>query len=330
MYDKSRGNIRIMKKWLVSIIVPVYNVENYVGECIESIKNQTYSNIEVIVVNDGSEDRSIEIINDMIRDDSRFTIINQKNQGLSVARNNGLKYAKGDYFFFVDSDDYIEKNCIEELLNLICKYDVNMCIAGTTLLVGDAPKRMIPNYSGQVDSEKIINDFIYGKNGMIHSAWGKLFKKNIKNQLIFPSGRLYEDQFVIYDVVKNNSCTVCNSTTYIYRIRENSIITSKSNIDKKTMDMMDSIKTVQAVLKDMCNLNNALRYKVINDSLQIIKYCLVGKTKNQAYEYAIQNIISSNIKDLKKYKMSLSHIVQILMIKYCMPLFKVVYIIGRK
>lgn len=165
---------------------------------------------------------------------------------------------------------------------------------------------------------------------MIHSAWGKLFKKNIKNQLIFPSGRLYEDQFVIYDVVKNNSCTVCNSTTYIYRIRENSIITSKSNIDKKTMDMMDSIKTVQAVLKDMCNLNNALRYKVINDSLQIIKYCLVGKTKNQAYEYAIQNIISSNIKDLKKYKMSLSHIVQILMIKYCMPLFKVVYIIGRK
>ena len=126
MYDKSRGNIRIMKKWLVSIIVPVYNVENYVGECIESIKNQTYSNIEVIVVNDGSEDRSIEIINDMIRDDSRFTIINQKNQGLSVARNNGLKYAKGDYFFFVDSDDYIEKNCIEELLNLICKYDVNM------------------------------------------------------------------------------------------------------------------------------------------------------------------------------------------------------------
>ena len=99
MYDKSRGNIRIMKKWLVSIIVPVYNVENYVGECIESIKNQTYSNIEVIVVNDGSEDRSIEIINDMIRDDSRFTIINQKNQGLSVARNNGLKYAKGDYFF---------------------------------------------------------------------------------------------------------------------------------------------------------------------------------------------------------------------------------------
>ena len=122
MYDKSRGNIRIMKKWLVSIIVPVYNVENYVGECIESIKNQTYSNIEVIVVNDGSEDRSIEIINDMIRDDSRFTIINQKNQGLSVARNNGLKYAKGDYFFFVDSDDYIEKNCIEELLNLICKY----------------------------------------------------------------------------------------------------------------------------------------------------------------------------------------------------------------
>lgn len=79
-------------------------------------KNQTYSNIEVIVVNDGSEDRSIEIINDMIRDDSRFTIINQKNQGLSVARNNGLKYAKGDYFFFVDSDDYIEKTVLRNYL----------------------------------------------------------------------------------------------------------------------------------------------------------------------------------------------------------------------
>lgn len=310
---------------LVSVIVPVYNVEQYIEECIRSIQNQTYRNLEVIIVNDGTQDNSIKICEGCITGDERFRIIHEENSGLSAARNNGLSQAKGDYFFFIDSDDYIEENAIEELVKTIRETRTDICVLGTTLLINGKKKREVPEKSGVIDSEDLVDDFIRLKNGMIHSAWGKLYSSSIKAQVEFPVGRLYEDQFVTYNLVLTNSCSVTNQSTYIYRIREGSIITADSNIPKKTIDMMDSMKVVQDALKDRPRLQEAMYYKMLNDSLTIVKYCSVINLKNVAYEYAKQWISTFDYNKAKKYGISTSHIVQMEIVKYCYPIFKIIF-----
>ena len=122
---------------MFSIIVPVYNVEKYIKKCLESIKNQTYTNFEVIIVNDGSKDSSQIIIDEYVNSDNRFKSFIKKNGGLSSARNYGLKYVKGDYILFLDSDDYIDINLLENLSKVDSSYDM---IKFKTILVDEEEK----------------------------------------------------------------------------------------------------------------------------------------------------------------------------------------------
>lgn len=315
---------------MISVIIPVYNVEDYIEECISSVKNQTYSNIEVIIVNDGSKDESISRARTIIGDDSRFIIIDQSNQGLSAARNNGLRMAKGEYYTFVDSDDCLEENMLECLYKAILRDNADVSLCGTTLLINGELKKNEPPYSGIVPADEVISDFIYQRNGMIHSAWGKLFKRSMQSKTVFPVGRLYEDQFVMYNVFSNAKCAVCNQTSYIYRIRSNSIITAKDNIDKKTLDIMDSIDVVEKALSDHSELKKACYYKRINDSIQIVKFCIIGNVQNAAYQKAMNDIKKSSIQKLRNCGMSKPHIAQALMIKYNVWLFGKLYRKGNK
>ena len=120
----------MQKKKKISIIIPVYNVEKYLSRCLESVINQSYKNIEIIIVNDGSTDNSFDICNKYKKKDKRVILIDQNNQGLSGARNTGLKHATGEYICFIDSDDYVEKDYVEYLYKLIVKddYDLNSIV----------------------------------------------------------------------------------------------------------------------------------------------------------------------------------------------------------
>lgn len=311
---------------LISVIVPVYNVENYIQQCLDSIVSQTYRNIEIIIVVDGSEDNSENICRNYLKLDDRITMIVQENQGLSAARNNGLKKAKGRYFAFVDSDDFIAENMIEALLTSIEENVSTISICGTTLVKPNGIYADPTLVKGKVKSTEIIELFFKQKQGLIHSAWGKLFSMKIKSDLQFPIGKLYEDQFVIYRIVSENVCSVTGDTTYYYRIREGSIITNKHNVNKKTLDMMESMKIVNGLVSSESNLKKALMLKIVNDSITIIKFCLVGDIYNEAYDYAISNINSANLKVLWEEGLDIFHIIQYLMIKYCTPLFKCIYI----
>ena len=111
---------------LVSVIIPAYNAEKYIRSCVESVINQDYKNMEIIVVNDGSIDKTEAIVKSMAEDDSRVVLINQQNKGPSAARNNGLQSCKGEYVFFLDSDDWIEEECIGTLLNIAIQKDVEI------------------------------------------------------------------------------------------------------------------------------------------------------------------------------------------------------------
>ena len=119
-----------MQKDLISIVIPVYNVENYLNRCIESIISQTYENIEIILINDGSKDNSLLICKEYKNKDKRIKVIDKKNEGVSIARNIGVEKSSGKYVIFVDSDDWIEKTFVENLHKKISEYNVDICIGG--------------------------------------------------------------------------------------------------------------------------------------------------------------------------------------------------------
>ena len=204
----------------VSIIVPVYNVEKFLQKCLDSIVEQTLKEIEIICINDGSPDNSLEILNEYASKDDRIIVISQENQGLSAARNAGLKIATGEYIGFVDSDDYIELNYYEKLYNTACKNDSD--IALTTIL---KHKKKYLRYNVLHKKEKVaytLNDKMKISEDNTHRifyVWNKIYRKSLldKYQMSFPVGRVFEDVlFNLKTIYYANSIVSVPNTKYNY------------------------------------------------------------------------------------------------------------------
>lgn len=223
----------------VSIIIPVYNVEQYIESCLYSVINQTYKGtLECIIVNDCTPDQSMEVVNRLLsvyQGNILFKIINhQENKGLSAARNSGVKIAKGDYLYFLDSDDILVENTIELLSNLSLQSFPDV-IMGDFDLIGD--NQYIPRLNTSVaifDKQKeIFNAFI--SYSLYEMAWNKLVKKSffLKYDLWFREGIIHEDSLWSFNLFYYcNNLRVCFQRTYLYRVRENSIMTDPKNIIK--------------------------------------------------------------------------------------------------
>lgn len=220
-------------KDLISIVVPVYNVEKYMQRNLESLVNQTYENIEILVINDGTPDNSVEIINKYVEKyPKKVYLFNKKNGGLSDARNYGLKRAKGKYIVFIDSDDYVEHNMIEELYLSIKKNKSDISICNIIDEYEDNGKTQV--YSNYIpvtpcsiyeDKKQMLNRF---------AAWNKMFDINLfkKNKLTFDKGFIYEDlRLVLKIYLYANKISYTNKALYHYIIRSGSIMTS-ANLEK--------------------------------------------------------------------------------------------------
>jgi glycosyltransferase involved in cell wall biosynthesis len=219
----------------VSIIVPVYNVAPYIERCLQSIVNQTYTNIECILVDDCGTDNSIEIAQKFINDyrgNISFTILHHdKNKGQSAARNTALQYTKGDYVFFLDSDDAITSDCIELLMFLAIKYPDADFVQGNTLddstnIRSYSWHTHLPEYCNEHEQlEKIILFTV------VTSAWNKVMKTSflIEHKLYFPESIIHEDTYWSFFLAKyTRAAAFVNKGTYIYYINDNSTITSIS------------------------------------------------------------------------------------------------------
>ena len=186
----------------VSVIIPVYKVEKYLEKCIDSVINQSYSNLEIILVDDGSPDNCGKICDKYAKKDNRIRVIHKTNGGLSDARNNGIKIATGNYIAFIDSDDYVTEDYIEYLLKLIIDNNSDISIVmpyevDENYIVKKIFKReKIYNYN----SNDALKTMLYQKK-FETSAWGKLFKKNVVNGIYFPTGKIYEDIGTIYKYI---------------------------------------------------------------------------------------------------------------------------------
>jgi len=218
-------------KPLVSIIVPVYNVKNFVSECLDSILNQTLKNIEVICINDGSTDGSDKIVEQYAKNDSRIKYFSQNNQGLSVTRNNGIKKALADYIMFVDSDDWIDKDFVEKLYNAAIENNAQIA-AGSILRYRKSSQKYrvcYPELKIYTDLKDKIEACSIPKCCYV---WNKLYSKELISD--FQKGVFFEDVLWIPEVIKKaNKLVVVPEVKYYYRVNSNSIVKKLPSIKKQ-------------------------------------------------------------------------------------------------
>lgn len=240
------------KKKKVSVIIPVYNVEKFVKQCILSVINQTYHYLEIIIVNDGSTDNSGKICCEYEKKDNRIKVYNKINGGLSSARNFGIAHASGDYIMFLDSDDMLTLNAVEILLNAIEESKAEICIGkGTTIKDTEYIKpELMPTYDSIkiYDKYEAIENALYEMNFSM-SANMKIYKSNIFSNISFPVGKTFEDLFTIYKVFLNSKKTIfINTIIYYYRLRSGSIISNLNPL--KNTDFLDAALEVQSFFRE--------------------------------------------------------------------------------
>lgn len=214
---------------LVSVIVPVYKVEQYLDKCVQSIVDQTYTNLEIILVDDGSPDNCPKMCDDWAEKDSRIKVIHKLNGGLSDARNAGLDIYKGEYIYFCDSDDYISENAIEVLYDKLIETDSDMAVGNYSEFFNDF-----------IDKKSFEDRIIYSKDEFffflfryvqLNTAWNKLYKRFIWESLRFPYGQIHEDAATDYLVLEQCKRIVCvNVVTYFY-FKNSDGITAKITIN---------------------------------------------------------------------------------------------------
>lgn len=226
---------------LVSIIVPIYKVEKYLIECIESIRKQTYKDLEIILVEDGSPDNCPQICDKYKKKDNRIIVIHQKNGGLSSARNSGIKRASGEYIMFVDSDDVIHSCMIEKMLYIMNKFDADISICNKTIdfqvwsNVDVNTKLSTEIMSGKESCEKMYEN----KYQTLITSCGKLFKKSIIENIWFPEDKIHEDNFTSYKFfLKSKKIILIDFPFYFYRQRQDSIM--HYNFSKKNFDRYEA------------------------------------------------------------------------------------------
>lgn len=256
----------------VSIVVPVYNVEEYLRACLESLIGQTLKDIEIICVNDGSTDDSLNILKEYEVKDSRIVIINQQNQGISVARNNALKIAKGEYIGFVDSDDWVDLNFFEKLYNVAVKNDCDIAAGGIEwnksdgeLDFVDISFKNLKIYTKTPDKYKItkVAKFAY--------IWNKIYKKELfdKLKLEFEPDRYYEDMMFSHRVLHESGRLVTVPGVF-YHYRLNPLSAVNTDSPKKREDFKcEVLKTINYVIKNKIKVNLAKYYPQFTEVIKV-------------------------------------------------------------
>ena len=290
---------------LISIIIPVYKVEEYLEKCIESVLKQTYTNLQIILVDDGSPDNCGKICDEYAKKDSRIEVIHKANGGLSDARNVGISKAKGRYIGFVDSDDYIKEDMYEILLNLIKKYDADVSICNLyDVIDGNECIRNKENGIREYSRIDILKEILLDKNIQSY-AWNKLYKKELFDEIKYPIGKKYEDigtTFYLFE--KCNKIVVTSEPEYYYLKRADSLVNNvtESTILDYTEIIIQRYLYIKQNIKELRKYNNYYLAKTLitahNDieNLENISEGMQQRYK-KLYELVLE-IIKSNNKDI--------------------------------
>ncbi|MCI3937290.1 glycosyltransferase [Chryseobacterium aahli] len=293
---------------LISIIVPVYNVENYLAKCLDSLMNQTYQNIEILVVNDGSKDSSERIIQDYAqRFPEKIKAFNKENGGLSDARNFGLDHVAGDYVGFVDSDDYVTETMFEEMLNLALKHQAEIVICNIQKVDehGNVTQKLtqIPNMPEKIDLESHFSVF----SDLSYFACNKLFKKDLFKDKRFKKGIHYEDIQLIPQLLLECK-TLAQTQNFHYQYLERTDSISKTHTEKG-LDILNAVKDVEVFFQKSqysTKLKELKNFQILEGIYTFLAYLAFVKDESVFYEMAHQLDVfiqerNINFKDILNY-----------------------------
>lgn len=251
----------------ISVIIPVYQVEKYIDTCVQSVLKQTYTNLEIILVDDQSPDHCPEICDNYAASENRVIVVHQKNLGLSGARNTGLQHATGDYILFLDSDDYLEETFCEKAIAVALQNDADI-VVGEISSVDEQGGLLNDDNSLHFAKSELLDhceamQALLEQTRMKGYAWGKLYRKSVVDGIEYPVGKVYEDRFTVpkYFSRAQKVCLCKGAVTY-YRMRDTSI--SHDVSVKKLNDLLEAEKW----LVDFCETN----YPTLVDAMESIYF----------------------------------------------------------
>lgn len=282
-----------MKQPLISVIIPVYGVEKYISQCLESVINQTYNNLEIIVINDGTKDRSAEIAKEYAAKDSRIKVYDFKNGGLSVARNRGLEIATGEYISYLDSDDWLDTKMYETLLETAMKNEADMVKCGIIETNGASEEKITFSDVKIINNEQHKAFENYFKGILWTLAWNGLYKKELAKKVKFPDNVVHEDNYssgmFLYLAKKVIAMPFCLN---YYRVNDAGI--SKGGVKKPLDKILAIIKWKQDLLK-LGFADKKIDWKLSVEFYHFVRgwnddlYRVVAMKKD-LYEYVMSNL----------------------------------------
>ena len=324
-YEKNQFNLerkeddkyiysKMLEQDKISVIVPIYNLENNVEECIKSIINQTYNNLQIILIDDGSKDKSGEICDKYEKQDKRIKVIHKVNSGLADVRNTGMDIAEGKYISFIDGDDYIFPTFYEELMGLIQKYDADIS-EGQFLRINEQDvknaENIINDYNSKIDVIQEVYDgqkaleLLYGTklqpyvNKVV--VWNKLYKKELFDEVKFPRGKLHEDEYTTYKIL--DKCKKIVSTNKVLHgyIQTNNSIMRVDIKQKRIDDNLDAYEKCSEYFneKNNKNLEMKCRRRYLENCIELAGK--VSRTTNEVKEQQIDIIQKRFVENYDKY-----------------------------
>lgn len=261
----------------VSIVVPVYNVEPFLDQCIQSIVDQTLRDIEIILVDDGSTDRSGALCDEWAKKDARIRVLHKANGGLSDARNAGIEMARAPWIGFVDSDDYIAKEMYERLLYQVEANEAQVAVCGVYSVY--ANRVIVPDSKGTFvfSREEALRDLLGGQKMHIWVPV-KLYSRELFDKVRFPVGKTYEDMFVIAEIFSQVNRAVADMTPLYYYVHHEGTITSKP-FGSKSMDIVDAVEhTYQVVERECPEVLSEARFRLCYARFMVLDKMLMDKS----------------------------------------------------
>ena len=275
----------------ISVIVPVYNVEQYLERCVDSIINQTYTNLEIILVNDGSTDNSGKLCDELAKKDERIRVIHKENGGLSDARNRGIDESESDLVGFIDSDDYIDSDMYEVLLKNLNDTDADLSMCALYDVYNNTPEAQVTNKeTWKLSSEQAIRMVMEAKILSV-TAVNKLYRKSLFTDLKFEVGKIAEDAFIMIKLLdKCEKIVATNEKKYYYVHRENSITTQK--FSTKFLNVIEAYEQNRKIilekypeLQDVAQMRMNWAYFYVLDRLLLDKEYSDKKLENKLISY---------------------------------------------
>lgn len=264
----------------VSVIIPVFNTEKYISKCLSSLVNQTLDDIEIICVNDGSTDNSLEIIEKIANNDARIKIINQEHKKQGAARNAGLRIAEGEYIGFVDSDDWIDLNYYEMLYNTAKKYDADIALA-TNVRIGNGKTKKRLEITEEKMAETLQEKIDIGNQVKNPCPTNKIYRNSMlkENNIIWPEGVFCEDKlFTIQAIYYANKIVTVPDVNYYYFRNPNSTVHTKS--EKHTLDKNNAKKAVLNFLREQNAQIRDKEFWAITDQKKFLSLPLLTKKES--------------------------------------------------